>query len=51
MTIMTRVERTAIQATAAVSEVERMDISKEFEDPSNTKHKKVVFTLNGIFIL
>lgn len=44
-TRMTREERTTIHAAAAVSETERMDISKEFEDPSNTEHKKVVFIL------
>ena len=42
---MTRVERTTMHAAAAVSETERMDISKEFEDPSNTEHKKAVFIL------
>lgn len=44
-TRMTRVERTTMHAAAAVSETERMDISKEFDDPSNTEHKKVVFIL------
>ena len=44
-TRMTRVERTTMHAAAAVSETERMDISKEFEDPSNTEHKKVIFIL------
>lgn len=47
-TRMTREERTTIHAAAAVSETERMDISKEFEDPSNTEHKKVVFILRRL---
>lgn len=44
-TRMTRVERTTMHAAAAVSETKRMDISKEFDDPSNTEHKKVIFIL------